>query len=79
MLGRVVLAGSHDAKAMVGAITDYVARRMIEREHALVSAPVPAAADDSRRIEAGVCGGDVSSGEFRPSMAARTATRPRRQ
>jgi hypothetical protein len=33
--GRIVLAESHDANAIVKAVTDYVARRMIEREHAL--------------------------------------------
>src|SRR6201996_9062116 len=36
--GRVVLAESHDTSAIVDAVTDYVARRMIERQHAL-SAP----------------------------------------
>jgi hypothetical protein len=42
--GRVVIAESHDAPAMVKAITDYVARRMIEREHALLTTPAPEAA-----------------------------------
>jgi hypothetical protein len=44
--GRVVLAESHDVKPIVSAVTDYVARRMIEREHALVTTtlPVPPAA-----------------------------------
>jgi hypothetical protein len=42
--GRVVIAESHDVAAVVQAITAYVARRMIEREQALVAAPVPAAA-----------------------------------
>src|SRR6201996_1049873 len=37
--GRIVLAASHDVAAMVDAVTDYVARRLIEREHALVAAP----------------------------------------
>lgn len=37
--GRKVLAESHDIPAMVAAITDYVARRMVEREHALVAVP----------------------------------------
>ena len=32
--GRIVLAESHDVPAIVDAVTDYVARRMIEREHA---------------------------------------------
>jgi hypothetical protein len=36
--GRKVLAESHDVPAVVTAVTDYVARRMIEREQAL--APV---------------------------------------
>src|SRR3954454_1856070 len=38
--GRIVLAESHDAAAIVNAVTDYVARRMIEREHALVATPI---------------------------------------
>ncbi len=41
--GRIVLAESHDIDTMVQAVTDYVARRLIEREHALVATP-PAAA-----------------------------------
>src|ERR1700750_2893920 len=39
--GRIVLAESHDVPVIVDAVTDYVARRMIEREHALVATPVP--------------------------------------
>src|SRR5690349_24698722 len=39
--GRIVLAESHDVAAIVDAVTDYVARRMIEREHALVATPAP--------------------------------------
>jgi hypothetical protein len=39
--GRIVLAESHDVAAIVNAVTDYVARRMIEREHALVATPAP--------------------------------------
>lgn len=35
--GRIVLAESHDADVIVKAVTDYVARRMIEREHALAA------------------------------------------
>ena len=42
--GRTVLAESHDVKAIVAAVTDYVARRIIEREHALVTAAPPAPA-----------------------------------
>src|ERR1700710_2786723 len=38
--GRIVLAESHDVAAIVTAATDYVARRMIEREHALVATPM---------------------------------------
>ena len=40
--GRTVIAESHDVGAIVGAVTDYVARRMIEREHALAATSVPA-------------------------------------
>jgi hypothetical protein len=39
--GRIVLAESHDVPVVVEAVTDYVARRMIEREHALVATPAP--------------------------------------
>ena len=39
--GRIVIAESHDSAAIVDAVTDYVARRMIEREHALVATPAP--------------------------------------
>ena len=38
--GRIVIAESHEAGAIVNAVTDYVARRMIEREHALVATPM---------------------------------------
>src|ERR1700709_2017211 len=38
--GRIVLAESHEVPAIVTAATDYVARRMIEREHALVATPM---------------------------------------
>ena len=34
--GRIVLAESHDVAVIVEAVTDYVARRIIEREHAMV-------------------------------------------
>ncbi|HXI09039.1 MAG: hypothetical protein ACRC1G_13730 [Bradyrhizobium sp.] len=43
--GRIVLAESHDVPAIVEAVTDYVARRMIEREHALVATPTPEVED----------------------------------
>ena len=39
--GRIVIVESHDVAAIVNAVTDYVARRMIEREHALVATPAP--------------------------------------
>src|SRR5450432_713371 len=39
--GRIVIAESHEVAVIVDAITDYVARRMIEREHALVATPAP--------------------------------------
>jgi len=38
--GRIVIAESHDVAAIVAAVTDYVARRMIEREHAMVATPI---------------------------------------
>src|SRR6202163_4436603 len=49
--GRIVLAESHDTAVIVDAVTDYVARRMIEREHALVATPMvkPAVVDKPRR------------------------------
>jgi hypothetical protein len=47
--GRIVIAESHEVAAMVDAITDYVARRMIEREHALVVAPMAEPAVEPRR------------------------------
>ncbi len=39
--GRTVLAESHDVPVMVDAVTDYIARRMVEREHALVVPTTP--------------------------------------
>jgi hypothetical protein len=39
--GRIVIAEAHEVTTIVEAITDYVARRMIEREHALVATPGP--------------------------------------
>lgn len=38
--GRIVLAESHASAAIVKAVTDYVARRMIERERALSATPL---------------------------------------
>jgi hypothetical protein len=37
--GRIVIAESHDVAEIVEAVTDYVARRMVEREHALAATP----------------------------------------
>src|SRR6476661_7920647 len=49
--GRTVLAESHEAAVIVDAVTDYVARRMVEREHALVATPAaaPVAREKPRR------------------------------
>ena len=49
--GRIVLAESHDVPVIVKAVTEYVARRMVEREHAMVATPVlaPAIVEKSRR------------------------------
>jgi hypothetical protein len=54
--GRIVIAESHDVEVIVTAVTDYVARRMIEREHALVAtpAPQPVSTDKPRRGRFGV-------------------------
>ena len=37
--GRILIAESHDVPVMVDAVTDYIARRLIEREHAMVVTP----------------------------------------
>ena len=49
--GRIVLAESHDVPVIVDAVTDYVARRMIEREHAMMVTPAaePAVEKKPRR------------------------------
>jgi hypothetical protein len=49
--GRIVIAEAHEVVAIVDAVTDYVARRMVEREHALVATPMPepAAIEKPRR------------------------------
>jgi len=39
--GRTVLAESHDVSAIVEAVTNYVARRIVERERVLVATPMP--------------------------------------
>src|ERR1700759_1948166 len=41
--GRIVLAESHEVSAIVDAVTNYIARRLIEREHAMVAIPAPVA------------------------------------
>ena len=40
--GRIVIAESHDVPVIVDAVTGYVARRMIEREHVMVATPAAA-------------------------------------
>jgi hypothetical protein len=54
--GRIVLAESHDFAVLVDAVTDYVARRMVEREHAMVASPMdePVAAEKPRRGRFGI-------------------------
>jgi hypothetical protein len=49
--GRIVLCESHDVPVIVDAVTGYVARRMIEREHAMVATPLaePAAEPKPRK------------------------------
>src|SRR6201982_282667 len=50
--GRIVLSESHDVPVIVDAVTDYVARRMIERAHAMVAPPIvepPVAEEKPRR------------------------------
>src|SRR3981081_2534704 len=54
--GRIVLAESHDVPVIVDAVTSYVARRMIEREHAMVATPMaePVAEPKPRRSVFGI-------------------------
>src|SRR6202044_2795346 len=47
--GRIVLAESHEAAVMVDAVTDYVARRLVEREHAMVASPMTEPVAEPRR------------------------------
>jgi hypothetical protein len=51
--GRMVIAESHDVAVIVQAVTDYVARRIVEREHALVATPMPEAAPVEKRRRSG--------------------------
>jgi hypothetical protein len=51
--GRSVLAESHDVPVIVQAVTDYVARRMVEREHALVATPMPEPGREEKRRRGG--------------------------
>ena len=51
--GRIVIAESHDVPAIVQAVTDYVARRMVEREHAMVATPLPEPAPVEKRRRSG--------------------------
>src|SRR5215472_7840185 len=48
-VGRIVLAESHDVPVIVQAVTDYVARRMVERERAMVATPAPKPAAEKPR------------------------------
>src|SRR5207253_7148880 len=51
--GRIVLAEAHDVAVIVQAVTDYVARRIVEREHALVATPIPEPAPVEKRRRSG--------------------------
>jgi hypothetical protein len=51
--GRIVLAESHEVQAIVDAVTDYVARRMVEREHAMASTRPPEPVDEKPRRRRG--------------------------
>ncbi len=46
--GRIVLAESHEVGAIVQAVTDYVARRLVERERAMVVTPATLAVGKRR-------------------------------
>ena len=48
-----MLAESYDVAAIVNAATDYVARRMIEREHALRATPLPEQTEAKERPRRG--------------------------
>src|SRR5580704_4051305 len=51
--GRIVIAESHEIAVIVQAVTDYVARRMVERERALVATEPPPAPEKPRRRRGG--------------------------
>jgi hypothetical protein len=51
--GRIVIAESHDVPVIVQAVTDYVARRMVEREHAMVATPMHEPAREEKRRRSG--------------------------
>ena len=51
--GRTVLAESHDVPVIVDAVTDYVARRMVEREHALAVTPASESPIETTRRRGG--------------------------
>ena len=46
--GRKVLAESHDVPVIVKAVTDYIARRMVEREQALVTTVEPEPEEEAK-------------------------------
>jgi hypothetical protein len=52
--GRAVLAESHDVAVIVDAVTDYVARRIVEREHAMIAALVTEVPPAERRRRGGL-------------------------
>jgi hypothetical protein len=47
--GRIVIVESHEVGTIVPAVTDYVARRMVERERALVQTPPIGPVEKPRR------------------------------
>src|SRR6516165_5546626 len=51
--GRKVLAESHDVPVIVDAVTDYVARRMVEREQALAAEPEPISVEPKKERRRG--------------------------
>jgi len=51
--GRKVLTESHDVPVMVDAVTDYIARRMVEREQALAVQPEPKLVETNEKRRGG--------------------------